>query len=55
MLPFKILMAQTKGGWICPAANLVRRPLSRDAKAQSYFFFFAFFFFAFFAIVELLC
>jgi hypothetical protein len=52
-------MAQTIGGWKCPAANLVRRPLGYDAQAHNYFFFFffAFFFvaFAFFAMVELLC
>ncbi len=49
----KMHIAQAKGGWTCPAADLVRRGC--DAQAQDYFFFFAFFFFAFFAIVELLC
>jgi hypothetical protein len=24
-LPFKMHIAQAKGGWMCPAANLVRR------------------------------
>jgi hypothetical protein len=48
-------MAQTIGGWKCPAANLGCRPLGYDAQAHNYFFFFAFFFFAFFAMVELLC
>ena len=46
-------ITQTKGGWTCPAADLVRR--GRDAQAQDYFFFFAFFFFAFLAMSELLC
>jgi hypothetical protein len=53
--PFKMHLAQAKGGWMCPAANLVHRTKSYDAQAQNYFFFFAFFFFAFFAMVELLC
>jgi hypothetical protein len=48
-------VAQATGGWICPAANLVRRTKSYDAQAKNYFFFFAFFFFAFFAMMELLC
>jgi hypothetical protein len=53
--PFKMHIAEAKGGWMCPAANLVRRTPSCDVQAQNYFFFFAFFFFAFFAMVELLC
>ena len=48
-------IAQAKGGWTCPAADLVRRTQRRDTQAEDYFFFFAFFFFAFLAMSELLC
>jgi hypothetical protein len=32
--PFKMHIAQAKGGWMCPAAKLVRRTQSSNAQAQ---------------------